>query len=194
MEGDSRHGGSSTWQARSGFGELRDRDAALDAEDARLVAATWHENGGPSPGAGIARARGATTYPATKRAVGLAQRDVVRVARAAGASESKLVDIELAVSEAATNAVMHAYVSPGIRGETFTITTAAEDTIFTVWVTDEGRGMAPDAANSGLGVGLKVMARMCEHLAVGVQDDGRTQVEMRFALDGEAILLGRRSP
>ena len=103
------------------------------------------------------------------------------------------MDIELAVSEAATNAVMHAYVSPGIRGETFTITTAAEEAIFTVWVTDEGRGMAPDAANSGLGVGLDLMARLCERLAVGIREDGRTQVEMRFALDGETILLGRGS-
>ncbi len=134
-----------------------------------------------------ARAEAPVTYPATARAVGVARREVVRAAREAGASDSRLADIELAVSEAATNAVIHAYVAPGIRGETFTIATALEGSRFTIRVTDEGRGVAPDA-NPGLGLGLELMARLCERLTVGVGEDGRTEVAMCFAFNGEAIL------
>jgi anti-sigma regulatory factor (Ser/Thr protein kinase) len=134
-----------------------------------------------------AAAEAPVTYPATPRAVGVARREVVRVAREAGASESRLADIELAVSEAATNAVIHAYVAPGIRGETFTIATELEGSRLTVRVTDEGRGVAPDA-NPGLGLGLELMARLCERFTVGVGEGGRTQVGMSFELNGAAIL------
>lgn len=134
-----------------------------------------------------AAAEAPVTYPATSRAVGVARREVVRIARDAGASEGTLADIELAVSEAATNAVMHAYVAPGIRGETFAIATELEGSRFTVRVTDDGRGLAPDA-NPGLGLGLELMARLCERLTVGVGDNGRTQVAMSFELNGAAIL------
>ena len=78
-----------------------------------------------------------------REAVGAARREVVRIARAAGATQEALVDIELAVSEASTNAVIHSYASPGTRGESFTISTAAEGSLLSVWVTDEGRGGTP---------------------------------------------------
>jgi len=125
-------------------------------------------------------------YPATVDAIGAARRQVVRIAREAGASPEALADIELAVSEASTNAVLHAYASPGTRGEAFTISTAASGTLFSVWVTDEGQGGVPHVPSPGLGFGLQLMARVCERVVIGVLKDGRTQVEMRFHLRAAA--------
>ena len=123
-----------------------------------------------------------TTYPATAEAIGAARREVGRIAREAGATQGALADIELAVSEASTNAVIHSYAAPGTRGESFTISTAAEGSRLSVWVTDEGQGGTPDVPSPGLGLGLELMARICERVLIGVVEDGRTQVEMRFDL------------
>jgi serine/threonine-protein kinase RsbW len=123
-----------------------------------------------------------TTYPSSAESVGAARRDVVRMARDAGASSDVLADIELAVSEASTNAVIHAYAPSGTRGETFTIAVATTDAQVRVWVTDEGQGRQPSAPSTGLGLGLEIMTRLSDRLVIGVLDDGRTQVEMRFPL------------
>jgi anti-sigma regulatory factor (Ser/Thr protein kinase) len=116
----------------------------------------------------------------------VARRQVVREAREAGASPEALAAIELAVSEASTNAVVHACPSPGTRGETFTVATASQGTSFSVWVLDEGRGDVPSHPRPGAGLGLKLMARLCERFLIGVLNDGRTQVEMRFDLGDAA--------
>jgi serine/threonine-protein kinase RsbW len=123
-----------------------------------------------------------SVYSATATAVGQARHDVARLAREAGASQAVIADIELAVSEASSNAVTHAYRASGARGESFAVSTATEGPHFTVWVTDEGQGATPEIPSPGLGVGLQLMAKLCEHLLIGVLDDGRTQLEMRFHL------------
>lgn len=123
-----------------------------------------------------------TTYPATAEAVGAARRQVVRIAREAGASQAALAEIELAVSEATTNAILHAYASTGTRGETFTISTACQRALLSVWITDQGQGGTPKVPSPGLGLGLGLMAQLCERVLIGALKDGRTQVEMRFDL------------
>jgi anti-sigma regulatory factor (Ser/Thr protein kinase) len=122
------------------------------------------------------------SYPATAEAVGAARREVVRLAREAGASPGALADLELAASEASTNAILHAYDSTGTRGEAFTIAIASNGSLFSVWVIDEGQGGTPKASSPGLGPGLALMARLCERVLIGVLKDGRTHVEMRFDL------------
>jgi len=126
------------------------------------------------------------TYPATAEAVGAARRQVAGIARAAGASDEAVAEIELAVSEASTNAVLHAYASTGLRGRAFTVSTACERALFSVWITDEGQGAAPSVPSPGLGLGLELMDELCERVVIGVLRDGRTQVEMRFDLRGTA--------
>jgi RNA polymerase sigma-B factor len=123
-----------------------------------------------------------TTYPATAEAVGTARGEVASIAVEAGASKPALADIKLAVGEALSNAVFHAYAASGLRGETFTVSTAADGPLFSVWVTDEGQGGTPDVPSSGLGLGLPLMAKLCQRLEIGVLKDGRSQVELRFDL------------
>jgi anti-sigma regulatory factor (Ser/Thr protein kinase) len=123
-----------------------------------------------------------SVWPATPEAIGDARRTVAGLARDAGASEDTQAEIMLAVSEACTNAVMHAYAAPGVRGGRFVVSTRSRGAHFSVWVADDGRGAPPDGASPGMGAGLQVMAALCERLDLGVLADGRTQVEMRFAL------------
>ena len=127
-----------------------------------------------------------TTYPATADAVGAARGEVARSAVEAGASEPALADIKLGVGEALSNAVLHAYAASGARADTFTVSTAADGSLFSVWVTDEGQGAMPDVPSSGLGLGLQLMAKLCQRLEIGVLTDGRSQVELRFDLDAAA--------
>ncbi len=71
----------------------------LSANDAHVARA---------PDAGSIRAV-RLTLPAIVESVPTARRAVVEAARAAGASERALADVALAVSEACTNVVEHAY-------------------------------------------------------------------------------------
>jgi serine/threonine-protein kinase RsbW len=155
---------------------VSDRACSRSGEMPAQRAVAWHRSPvapAPTP---------CTTYPATAEAVGAARRQVVRIAREAGASKGALADIELAVSEASTNAILHAYASDGTRGEAFTISTACKRALFSVWITDEGRGGTPNVPSPGLGLGLELMAQLCRRVLIGVLKDGRTQVEMRFDL------------
>ena len=113
-----------------------------------------------------------TTYPATTEAVGAARRQVVRIAQEAGATQAALTDIALAVSEATTNAILHAYASTGSRGEAFTVSTACKRSFFSVWIADEGRGGTPTVPSPGLCLGLQLMAQLCERVLIGVLRDG----------------------
>jgi anti-sigma regulatory factor (Ser/Thr protein kinase) len=128
----------------------------------------------------------ARTYPATADAVPAARGAVARSALAAGACEPALADIKLAVGEALSNAVFHASAASGARGDSFTVATAAARPLFSVWVTDEGQGGTPELPSSGLGLGLPLMAKLCQRLELGVLADGRSQVELRFDLGAAA--------
>jgi anti-sigma regulatory factor (Ser/Thr protein kinase) len=133
-----------------------------------------------------------TTYSATPGSVRAARDAVTRLARDAGASELALADIRLAVSEASSNAVTHAFAAPGVAGSTFAVAAALYGSVLSVWVTDEGRGCAETDPSAGAGVGLSVMAQLCERLELGVLPDGRTQVELRFALERSGHRNGGR--
>jgi serine/threonine-protein kinase RsbW/stage II sporulation protein AB (anti-sigma F factor) len=93
------------------------------------------------------------------------RRAVVAYAGSNGASELQREDIALAVSEALSNAVLHAYVgrdSPGDVG----VDAWVDEHALTVVVCDDGVGMLPRPDSPGLGLGLSVIARMTEHLEV----------------------------
>jgi serine/threonine-protein kinase RsbW len=75
-----------------------------------------------------------------------------------------IADIALAVTEACTNAVVHAY-----RDGTGTISVTAShaDGALTVTVRDQGSGMAPRVDTRGLGVGLPVIAAIAQSVEIG---------------------------
>jgi anti-sigma regulatory factor (Ser/Thr protein kinase) len=98
--------------------------------------------------------------------------------------DQALADIKLAVTEACTNVVVHAY--PDGEGP-LGVSAWVHDDRLTVVVHDEGRGMLPRADSPGLGLGLPLIATLAETLELGTGPDERTEVRMTFLLsDDEA--------
>jgi anti-sigma regulatory factor (Ser/Thr protein kinase) len=102
------------------------------------------------------------------------------------ACENGVLDPEavaLAVSEAVTNAVLHAYVDQREPGAVEVIAERHPDDGFEVRVCDDGRGMKPRPDSPGLGVGLPLVATLAEHLEIEARAGGGTRIRMVFAVD-----------
>ena len=94
--------------------------------------------------------------------------------------DQALADIKLAVTEACTNVVVHAY--PEGEGP-LGINAWMHDDRLTVIVHDEGRGMLPRPDSPGLGLGLPLIATLAESLELGTGNAERTEVRMTFLLN-----------
>jgi anti-sigma regulatory factor (Ser/Thr protein kinase) len=124
-------------------------------------------------------------WPAVASSVGEARSAVAAFAKSAGATADSLAAVSLAVSEAVTNAVLHAYLdhdTPGI----VEVRARCEDENVVVVVADEGRGMLPRTDSPGLGLGLPLIAQMTQSLEVHDRQGGGTEIRMSFALDATA--------
>lgn len=95
-----------------------------------------------------------------------------------GAGADLVTDVVLAVSEAATNAVKYAY--PSGEAGTVDLSAVVEDGWLTLRIADRGTGFSPGPSD-GLGLGLAIIARLCDDLRI-VQEGAGTQVVMRFLL------------
>lgn len=91
-----------------------------------------------------------------------------------------LSDIRLAVTEACTNVVVHAYPDGG-EGPMEVLATLLGDELIVV-VRDEGRGIGPRPDSPGLGLGLPLIASLAESLQLGHDLQERTEVRMTFSL------------
>lgn len=94
--------------------------------------------------------------------------------------EELLSDVRLAVTEACSNVVVHAYAdeSPG----PLEVLATLEDGILTVLVRDHGPGIAPHPDSPGLGLGLPLIASLAESVQLGRDGQERTEVCMTFSL------------
>ena len=93
-----------------------------------------------------------------------------------------LSDIALAVTEATTNVVLHAYRD---REEPGMVTIEAErlDDHVCLYVRDEGTGLTPRVDSPGLGLGLGLIAQVADSADVRAPETGGTEVVMRFNLE-----------
>lgn len=126
----------------------------------------------------------AESYRAEPTAVPAARAALTRFAQRAGVDGPRLDDVRLAVSEAVTNAVRHAYAQAAgpIR-----VRAVADREWLLVTVADDGRGLDVAArrggrARAGLGVGLGLIARVCDQLTVVLRREGGTELRLRFDL------------
>jgi anti-sigma regulatory factor (Ser/Thr protein kinase) len=94
--------------------------------------------------------------------------------------EQLLSDIKLAVTEACTNVVIHAY--PDGEGPMEVRAVLGEEQLSIV-VRDQGRGVMPRADSPGLGLGLPLIATLTESLELGTGDDDATEVRMTFRIE-----------
>ena len=87
----------------------------------------------------------------------------------------------MAVSEAVTNAVVHAYVGAERPGEVRVLAVVTEDEVV-ITVSDDGCGMVPRLDSPGLGVGLPFIAHTADALDIDHSDGGGTKLRMTFRL------------
>jgi anti-sigma regulatory factor (Ser/Thr protein kinase) len=105
------------------------------------------------------------------------------LAEALSVDEQTLADIKLAVTEACTNVVIHAYERDDIGN--LEVDATIDDERLTVVIRDNGRGIVPRPDSPGLGLGLPLIATLAETLELGKDGAEHTEVRMTFRLDDE---------
>jgi serine/threonine-protein kinase RsbW len=123
----------------------------------------------------------AHTLRAVPASVPELRRAVTTFAEGAGAGEDVLAALRLAVSEAVSNVVVHAYVEAEEPGAVRVTANVCGDSLC-VTVSDQGRGMIPRPDSPGLGLGLPLIARTARSLEVRRGETGGTEMRMSFPL------------
>ena len=116
------------------------------------------------------------SIPGTPLGVRRIRHEMAVIADKCGMDAEGIADVRLAVTEAATNAVMHAYANA--EGD-LRVTATIRDGRLAIVVADTGPGLVERDDSPGLGLGLAIMARLGERLRV-VSHPGGTEVHMAF--------------
>jgi len=119
------------------------------------------------------------TLPTRASVLAGMRRTLARWLRAAGANEDEQFDVTLSTSEAAANAIEHAY---GGNESTFTILCEQESDRITVTVRDLGRWRT--ARPPGGGRGLPIMRELVDDVEISRGDEG-TVVKLIKRLSGQ---------
>jgi serine/threonine-protein kinase RsbW/stage II sporulation protein AB (anti-sigma F factor) len=110
-----------------------------------------------------------------------ARRAVLDWARTHVEDRALLSDIALAITEATTNVVLHAYRDREAPGE-LSVRAERYDDHLALTVLDEGSGLSPRVDSPGLGLGLGLIAQVADAADVRTPETGGTEVVMRFNL------------
>lgn len=139
------------------------------------------------PFSGSSRPQFSESFPADAGAIGDIREQVAAIALACGVVDDDLYAVRLGVTEAATNAIVHAYgqresrESDEIRVEVF-----HEDDELVIVIADDGDGLDPRLESPGLGIGLPMVASLALRLEVVSGQGGGTEVHMAFPCRGKA--------
>lgn len=120
------------------------------------------------------------TLPARAENIAIVRHAFGALGEAYDVDADTLSDIRLAVTEACTNVVVHAY--PDGRDGPLEVRASISEEGLTVVVRDEGHGIAPRPDSPGLGLGLPLIASLAETVELGRGVDERTEVRMTFSL------------
>jgi serine/threonine-protein kinase RsbW len=120
-------------------------------------------------------------YRAAREAPGLARHAIRRYARDCGADEETVAALALCVTEAVTNAVLHAYRCAPQPGGVSVRAECRKDEL-RVLVRDDGTGLTPNIESPGAGLGLPIIAQMAHRSEIRGPETGGTEVCMRFVL------------
>jgi anti-sigma regulatory factor (Ser/Thr protein kinase) len=129
------------------------------------------------------------TLPARAENVAVVRHAFGGLGDAVAVTEQTLSDIKLAVTEACTNVVVHAYDDDD---GPLDVAATLRPGRLTVVVRDRGRGIVPRPDSPGLGLGLPLIATLAESLELGTGDDDETEVRMTFLLDEDRGRRGGR--
>lgn len=95
-------------------------------------------------------------------------------------------DVRLAVTEACTNVVRHAYEREG----TIDVVVRPRGDTLDVVVADEGRGLGPSPDTAGPGLGLPLIAALADHLEIERNRTSGSRLLMRFLRSRTAPAMG----
>jgi anti-sigma regulatory factor (Ser/Thr protein kinase) len=125
------------------------------------------------------------SLPAVPASCPQARRDVSAVVQDRGVDVGA---VELAVSEAVSNVVVHAYRDreEGIGDGRIHVRVTADGGGVWVSVADDGVGMSPRDDSPGLGLGLRLIASASDELSI-IQSEPGTRVHMRFAVGNPRV-------
>ncbi|HEX6027171.1 MAG TPA: ATP-binding protein [Solirubrobacter sp.] len=124
--------------------------------------------------------------PAEPRSVPRARRAVLSALRGVAVDRDA---VAVVVSEAVTNAVLHAYRDRPEPGRIH-VSASLNDEAVEIAVDDEGLGLRPRLDSPGVGLGLPLMSDLADRLDVRSHGRG-TRLSARFALMGPAGPHGR---
>lgn len=114
--------------------------------------------------------------PGTPLGVRALRHEMAGIAKDCGMDAEGVADVRLAVTEAATNAVIHAYAEAD--GE-LRVTAAVQDGELAIVIGDTGPGLVEGRDSPGLGLGLSIIATVAERLKI-VNRSGGTEIHMAF--------------
>ena len=123
-------------------------------------------------------------YPARADAVPVARIAATGCVRELGVEESLSRAVALAVTEACTNVVLHAYREHEEPGQ-MVISIEKPDDFLCVTVLDDGVGIGPRPDSPGLGMGLPLISQFADSLELRSRQEGGAEVSMRFDLTRE---------
>jgi serine/threonine-protein kinase RsbW len=129
------------------------------------------------------RSRLEQRLPARPQSITALRRAIVTYAERGGVSQHRRDDVALAVSEAVSNVVVHAYEGHHDPGDVRLDAWIGDDALQVV-VSDDGHGIGRRSQNPGLGLGLSLMSQVADMLRI--ESDASTpglRVRMTFALD-----------
>jgi anti-sigma regulatory factor (Ser/Thr protein kinase) len=120
--------------------------------------------------------------PAQRDEIAVLRREVAAFAALAGVSDDDRAALQVAVSEALSNAVMHAYRDRDFAGD---VCVDAEicGCEFHVRVRDYGVGMSARPDSPGMGLGLSMIARLAKRHSVHRCDGGAGGTEIGMCFD-----------
>lgn len=121
-------------------------------------------------------------FPAVPESVADARSAAKQVAARYGADDGVLASIVLCVSEAVSNAVLHAYRDD--RPGHVELEAEQLDGFLRVSVRDSGVGMRPRPDSPGAGFGLPIITQLSSDTSVRTGAGAGTELLMRFALAG----------
>jgi anti-sigma regulatory factor (Ser/Thr protein kinase) len=125
------------------------------------------------------------TYPAVPESVAAVRATIGEFATQIGAPRSTIDGVKLAISEAATNVVVHAYHEAGERGEIH-VEATREAGELCVSVADTGPGLRMRRDSPGLGLGLAIINQLADRVELLQGGSGGLRILMHFALPATA--------